>query len=44
MVPLQIVAKDNPATCAVYAKDNGLLDTPGWRILSLCMIVSAEDA
>jgi hypothetical protein len=29
MEPLQIIAKDDPATCAVYAKDNGSLDTPG---------------
>ena len=29
--PLQIIAKDDPVTCAVYAKDNGLLDTPGWK-------------
>jgi hypothetical protein len=26
MEPLQIIAKDDPVTCAVYAKDNGLLD------------------
>jgi hypothetical protein len=31
MEPLQLVAKDNPVTCAVYAKDNGLLDTLGWK-------------
>ncbi len=29
--PLRIVAKDDPVTCAIYAKDNNLLDTPGWR-------------
>jgi hypothetical protein len=28
---LQIIAKDDPATCAVYAKDNDLLDTTGWK-------------
>jgi hypothetical protein len=31
MEPLQITAKDNPVTCAVYVKDNGLLDAPGWK-------------
>jgi hypothetical protein len=31
MESLQIVAKDNPVTCAIYAKDNGLPDTPGWK-------------
>jgi hypothetical protein len=31
MEPLQIIAKDDPVTCAVYAKDNGLLDTTGWK-------------
>jgi Reverse transcriptase (RNA-dependent DNA polymerase) len=29
--PLQIIAKDDPVTCAVYAKENGLLNTPGWK-------------
>jgi hypothetical protein len=29
--PLDVVAKDNPITCAVYAKENGLLDAPGWK-------------
>ena len=31
MEPLSIIAKDDPVTCAMYAKDNGLLDTPGWK-------------
>jgi hypothetical protein len=31
MEPLQIIARNNPVTFAVYAKDNGLLDTPGWN-------------
>jgi hypothetical protein len=31
MEPLQIISKDDPVTCAVCAKDNGLLDTPGWK-------------
>ena len=29
--PLSIIAADDPVTCALYAKDKGLLDTPGWR-------------
>ena len=29
--PLDIIAADNPAVCAEYAKRNGLLDTPGWK-------------
>ena len=29
--PLAGMAKDNPITCALYAKDNGLLETPGWK-------------
>jgi hypothetical protein len=29
--PLQIIAKDDPVSCAIYAKENGLLDLPGWK-------------
>jgi Reverse transcriptase (RNA-dependent DNA polymerase) len=29
--PLQLIAADDPVTCAIYAKDNGLLDLPGWK-------------
>lgn len=29
--PLNMIAKDDPVTCAAYAKRNGLLDTPGWK-------------
>ena len=29
--PLDLIAKDDPVTCAEYAKRNGLLSTPGWR-------------
>ena len=29
--PLSIIAADDPVSCAIYAKENGLLDTPGWR-------------
>ena len=31
--PLSIMAKDDPITCAVYAKDNNLLETDGWKTL-----------
>jgi hypothetical protein len=29
--PLDLIAKDDPVTCAEYAQRNGLLDTPGWK-------------
>ena len=29
--PLNAIATDDPVTCALYAKRNGLLDTPGWK-------------
>ena len=29
--PLHIIAADDPVTCAIYAKDNGLLETEGWK-------------
>ena len=29
--PLGIIGADAPVVCAIYAKDNGLLDTPGWK-------------
>jgi hypothetical protein len=29
--PLDLIAKDDPVTCADYARRNGLLDTPGWK-------------
>ena len=29
--PLSIIAADDSVTVAVYAGDNGLLDTPGWK-------------
>jgi hypothetical protein len=29
--PLNVIAQDDPVTCAIYAKNNGLLDTPGWK-------------
>eukprot|EP00977_Amphora_coffeiformis_P007477 scaffold1638_cov103-Amphora_coffeaeformis.AAC.2 len=29
--PLSVIAKDDPVTCAIYAKDNNLLDTEGWK-------------
>ena len=29
--PLSIIAANDPVSCAIYARENGLLDTPGWR-------------
>jgi len=29
--PLSNVAADDPVSCAIYARENGLLDTPGWK-------------
>ena len=29
--PLAIIAADDPVTCAIYARDNGILDLPGWK-------------
>ena len=29
--PLSIIAADSPVTCAVYARDNNLLGTTGWK-------------
>ena len=29
--PLTITDKCNPVMCAVYAKENGLLNEPGWK-------------
>ena len=29
--PLQVIALDDPVTCAIYAKENNLLDLPGWK-------------
>jgi hypothetical protein len=26
-----MIAADDPVTCAIYAKDHGLLDTEGWK-------------
>ena len=31
--PLSIIARDDPITCAIYAKKHGLLDEPGWKHL-----------
>ena len=31
--PLSIIRKDDPITCAKYAKEHGLLDTEGWKQL-----------
>ena len=29
--PLIIIAADDPVTCAIYAKENGLRDLDGWK-------------
>jgi hypothetical protein len=29
--PLNTIAADDPVICAIYAKDNGLLETDGWK-------------
>ena len=29
--PLSVIGADSPVTVAIYAKKNGLLDTPGWK-------------
>ena len=31
--PLTLISKDDPITCAVYAKKHDLLDTTGWKYL-----------
>jgi hypothetical protein len=30
--PMTTIAAGNPVTCAIYAKDNYLLDVPGWKL------------
>jgi hypothetical protein len=37
--PLVIIAADNPVTCAIYAKEEGLLDKEGGNILRRLSIV-----
>ena len=32
--PLNVIAKDDPVTCALYARDHGLTDTIGWKFIS----------
>jgi hypothetical protein len=29
--PPAIIAADDPVTCAIYAREHGLLDKPGWK-------------
>jgi hypothetical protein len=29
--PLKVIATDDLITCAIYARENGLLDQPGWN-------------
>ena len=33
--PLTLISKDDPITCAVYAKKHDLLDTTGWKHLKI---------
>ena len=28
--PLKIIAADDPVSCAIYAKENNMLDQPEW--------------
>ena len=34
--PLAIIGKCDPATCATYAKEHGLLNKPGWKQFKKC--------
>jgi hypothetical protein len=29
--PLGVIAADDPVSCAIYARENNLLDQPGWK-------------
>jgi len=29
--PLSVIAADDPVTCAIYAKENNLLEQEGWK-------------
>jgi hypothetical protein len=29
--PLKVIATNNLVACAIYARENGLLDKPGWK-------------
>jgi hypothetical protein len=29
--PLKVIATGDPVTCAIYARENGLLDQPRWK-------------
>ena len=33
--PLDVIAADDPVTCAIYAKEKGLLDKPRWQCFRL---------
>ena len=39
--PLDLIAKDDPVSCAVYAKKNGILNQPGWKRFK--RIISRKD-
>ena len=34
--PLTVIGKCDPVTCAAYAKENGLLNKPGWEQFKKC--------
>ena len=38
--PLNIIAADDPITCAIYARENDLLDEPGW--MHFCYLALRE--
>ena len=49
--PLSVIAADDPVSCAIYAKENNLLDLPGWKRFKkiagrqqkyLCMVKQAK--
>jgi hypothetical protein len=29
--PLKMITAEDPVTCAIYRRENGLLDQPGWK-------------
>jgi len=50
---LSIIAADNPGTCAIYARENNLLDLDGWKWFKhivrqdkkfLCMVNQAKSS
>jgi hypothetical protein len=29
--PLKVIAADDPVSCAIYSREHGLIDKPGWK-------------